>query len=76
MTLAHAKILAGMLSKDAIVVLRVYRDRHHANVTEEGVKEVVEHKLIEEVENLLDGKKIWVLTSDGKKVVQFIPEGA
>lgn len=72
MTLAHAKILAGLLSGDALKVLRIYRDRKGGEVSEEAVKEVVEHKLIAEVDDLLSGKKVWVLTANGKKVVKFI----
>lgn len=71
MTRAHAKILAGMMSEDALEVLRVYRDRKHANVTEQGVEEVKRLKLISEETDLLSNKKVWVLTADGKKVVEF-----
>ena len=72
MTKAHARILAGMLSGDAREVLRVYRDRKHATVTEDGVNEVKQLKLISKETDLLSNKKIWVLTRDGKKVVEYL----
>jgi len=71
MTKAHAKILAGLLSEDALDVLRIYREHKHGQVTQEGLAEVIEHKLITETTNLLNGKEIWILTSDGKKVAEF-----
>lgn len=72
MTKAHAKILAGLLSEDACEVLRIYHGRKSGLVTEEGLKEVTEHKLIRETTNLLDGKKVWVLTPDGRKVSEAV----
>ena len=75
-TKAHAKILAGMLSDEALKVLRIYRDRKSDSVGEAGVNEVVSFMLIRETTNLLDGKKVWVLTPDGKKVAEFCGKGA
>lgn len=72
LTKQYAKILADMLSDDAREVIRIYRDRKHGTISQEGLDEVISHELIEETVNLLDNKKVWILTPNGKKVAEFV----
>ena len=61
-----------MMPESIREILRDFGRRNRDDIAIADWNYLKEFKLVKEEKNLLDGKMIWVLTGDGKKVQRFL----
>ena len=67
-------LLADSMTPEALAVIRSYANGKGGSFSKDAVSEVVSLGLIENVVNLLNNKRVWVFTANGKKFAKTLAE--